>query len=220
MQELQKEFKAKDTARERLLNAARTVTRLSKQAIMAIHQGEIRQAEERLQRARGVLERLRSLLREHLDLEHSGALSNAHQEYAEALILLNLQRIGTFPSPKEIEVPSIPYVLGLADVIGELRRRAVDALRSDDLKTAVKSLSQMEQIYLELLSLESAYSLTPQLRRKCDVARHLIEATRGEIAVETRRSQLEKAIGRLEKAIRRERKIGRATTKEDTQKGV
>jgi translin len=163
-----------------------------------------------------LLERLRPPLREHSDLEHSGALSNAYQEYAEALILLNLQRKESFPSPKEIGVPSIPYVLGLADVIGELRRRAVDALRSDDLKTAEKSLSQMEQIYLELLSLESAYSLTPQLRRKCDVARHLIEATRGEIAVETRRSQLEKAIGRLEKTIRRERKIGRTTTKEDT----
>jgi len=216
--ELQKEFGRKDAARERLLEATRTATRLSKQAIMEIHQARLGQAEKILRKAGGVLDEVRGFCRDHPDLEHSGALSNAYQEYVEAQVLLNLCRKGAFLNPREVGVPSIPYVLGLADVIGELRRRAIDALRLNDLQKAEKSLSQMEQIYLGLISLESAYSLTPQLRRKCDVARHLIEATRGDVAVETRRSQLEKAIVRLEKAIHRRSKTGRIAPKEDTHK--
>jgi len=215
MQELQKEFKKKDAAREKLLEATRTVTRMSKQAIMEIHRGELVPAEERLRKASGVLDKIRAFCEEYPDLEHGGALSSAYQEYAEARILLNLHRKGTFLGPREVGVPSIPYVLGLADVIGELRRRALDALRSGDLQTAERSLSRMEQIYLELISLESAYSLTPQLRRKCDVARHLIEASRGEVTVEMRRSQLEKTIRGLERTMKRVGKIERSRPKEE-----
>ena len=59
----------------------------------------------------------------------------------------------------------------------------------------------MENIYLELISLEGAYRLIPELRRKCDIARRLIELTMGELSTETRRRSLEKAIYCLEKKI-------------------
>ena len=55
--------------------------------------------------------------------------------------------------------------------------------------------------------MDNAYLLIPGLRRKCDVARHLIETTRGDVAIETRRKSLENAIRKLEKTIERKTKV-------------
>jgi translin len=130
----------------------------------------------------------------------------AHQEYAEAKTLLALVEESRFVSPEEISVPSIDYVLGLADVIGELRRRALDSLREGKVKTAEKCLYLMEEIYVELMAMDEAYMLVPGLRRKSDVARHLIETTRGDITIEARRSSLERSMKDLEKLVKKKTK--------------
>jgi predicted translin family RNA/ssDNA-binding protein len=49
--------------------------------------------------------------------------------------------------------------------------------------------------------------LVPGLRRKCDVARRIIETTRGDITIEARRDQLEESIRKLEKILGRKRKV-------------
>ena len=129
---------------------------------------------------------------------YMGMVNAAFQEYAEANILMGLIENGNFVSPAEIDVPAVDYILGLADVIGELRRQALDALRGGDLAYAEKCLQIMENIYLELMAMDEGFLLVPGLRRKCDVARRIIETTRGELTVEARRSSLEKAIRKLE----------------------
>jgi len=63
-----------------------------------------------------------------------GSVDSAFQEYAEASILLSLIRESRFVGFEELEVPMTSYVLGLADVIGELRRRALESLRKDDIE--------------------------------------------------------------------------------------
>jgi translin len=104
-----------------------------------------------------------------------------------------------FVTPEEINVPSVDYVLGLADVIGEYRRLALDALREDDVKKGERCLQIMDEIYIELMAMDEAYMLVPGLRRKCDVARKIIEITRGDITQEMRRSTLEKYLKRFER---------------------
>ena len=59
----------------------------------------------------------------------------------------------------------------------------------------------MEEIFDELIAMDDAYMLVPGLRRKCDVARHVIETTRGEITIEARRASLERSIRKLEKVM-------------------
>jgi predicted translin family RNA/ssDNA-binding protein len=49
----------------------------------------------------------------------------------------------------------------------------------------------MDEIYTELMAIDEAYMLVPGLRRKCDVARRIIETTRGDITQEVRRKALE-----------------------------
>jgi translin len=58
----------------------------------------------------------------------------------------------------------------------------------------------MDEIYVELMALDEAYMLVPGLRRKSDVARRIIEATRGDITQEVRRKSLEDYLRRFEKA--------------------
>jgi translin len=108
---------------------------------------------------------------------------------------------GRYQFPEELGVPSVHYLLGLADVIGEFRRRALDALRGGDFDTSEKSLQIMDDIYVELMALEAAYKVAPELRRKCDVARRIIEVTRGDVTSEARRSALDRTMKRLERRM-------------------
>jgi translin len=64
----------------------------------------------------------------------------------------------------------------------------------------------MEEIYVELMAMDEAYMLVPGLRRKSDVARHLIETTRGDITIEARRSSLERSMKDLEKLVKKKTK--------------
>jgi len=59
----------------------------------------------------------------------------------------------------------------------------------------------MESIYSELVSLGSVYHVASNLRRKCDIARRLIEETRGDVTLEARRDVLKRSLDDLEKRM-------------------
>jgi len=184
----------------------RRATRLSKQAILFTHQERFKDAKKLLKEATALFAKLQSVAENYPDFIYSGLVEAAYQEYSEAQTLLTLVEKNRFINPEEIGVPSIAYVLGLGDVIGELRRRALDSLRREDVKTAEDCLNLMEDIYVELMSMDEAYMLVPGLRRKSDVARHLIETTRGDVTIEARRSSLETCMENLEKLVKQRTK--------------
>ncbi len=188
----------------------RKALRLSKQAILLTHQRRFNDARKLLKEASKLLGELREVAELHPDLVYTGIVAGANQEYSEAQVLLSLVRKNRFMSPEKLDVPVVDYVLGLADVIGELRRQALDSLRAGDLKRSEHYLEVMEQIYVELLSMNETYMLVHGLRRKCDIARRVIEATRGDLTLEARRDSLEQSIGKLEKILGRKRKSGKS----------
>ena len=204
---IQEELRRRDQVREEFQKSMRRATRLSKQAILFMHKERFEDAEILLSEVRKLFAQLQEVSKDHPDLVYTGIVEAALQEYAEGQIFLGLVKEGRFVEPKEINVPSIPYVLGLADVIGELRRRALDSLRRGDVKTGERCLQMMEQIFVELTAMDDAYLLVPGLRRKCDIARRIIETTRGDIAIEARRDSLERSIKELEKVVREKRRI-------------
>jgi translin len=198
---IRKELKQKDDLREETHCDMRKATSLSKQAILLIHQKRMRGAKKQLADAKGILSKLWNRSSAYPEIVYTGMFSAALQEYSEANIFLKLVEEMRFVTPKEINVPSSDYVLGLADVIGECRRLALDALREGNLKKAEECLRTMDEIYTELLGLDESYMLVSGLRRKNDVARKIIEATRGDVTQEIRRSELEKQLKRFEKRI-------------------
>jgi translin len=204
---IQKELRKKEEAKEKVQKDMRRATRLSKQAILFTHQKRFEDAKKLLREADKLFVELHKVEEAHPDLVYSGIVDIAMQEYAEAYTLLNLVEKNRFVAPKKLNVSAVAYVLGLADVIGELRRQALDSLRAGDVKGAEHYLQLMEQIYIDLMSMDEAYMLVPGLRRKCDVARRIIETTRGDITIEARRDQLEESIRKLEKILGRKRKV-------------
>jgi translin len=206
IRKIQKELKSKEEAKEKVQKDMRRATRLSKQAILLTHQRRFDDAKKLLEEVDTLFRELRKVEETHPDLVYSGIVDVAMQEYAEAKTLLSLTEENRFVAPEELNVSSVAYMLGLADVIGELRRQALDHLRAGNVKGAEHSLQLMEHIYVELMSMNEAYMLVPGLRRKCDLARRVIETTRGDITIEARRDLLEKSIKRLEKVFERKRK--------------
>jgi len=202
LEEIRIELTNKDKIRETFQKDMRKATRLSKQAILLIHQRKVSDAITLLGKASKIISKLNESSTAYPDIIYSGLFNAALQEYSEANILLKLIEEQRFVTPKEINVPSVDYVLGLADVIGEYRRLALDALREGDLKKGEACLQTMDEIYTELMAMDEAYMLVPGLRRKCDIDRRIIEATRGDITQEVRRSSLEKTLGRLEESIK------------------
>lgn len=194
--ELEEKAKTQDEA----YTTCRRILTLSKQAIAAIHRDEQDAAKVKLNEAKQLLEKADNTLIPHPDLRIN-LYSAAQQEYAEAEILLKLVQEREYVKPVEIGIPTIPYLLGLADVVGELRRQVLESLRKNKLKKAEYSLQKMDEIYIELMALESAHSITSELRPKCDTARRLIEITTGEITTEKGRRSLEQSIRQLEKKL-------------------
>ncbi len=203
---IQEELTGREQIREMVNKDMRKATRLSKQAIQVTHQERYDDAKELLEEAKSLFAKLRKNTEDYPFLFYSGSVGAAFEEHAEAYLLLTLIQEDRFAGPEEIGVPVSPYVLALGDVIGELRRKALDLIRKGDVEAAEKSLEWMEHIYSELTALDDAYIIVNGLRRKGDVARRLIEITRGDITSEARRSALEISISKLEKTIDKERR--------------
>jgi translin len=199
LDETKKELMYKDKVRDATYRELRKATSLSKQAILLIHQKRLKEAEKSVAKARRIISKVNKASAIHPSIVYSGPYSAALQEYSEANIFLELIKELRFITPKEIDAPSEDYVLGLADVIGECRRAALDALREGDTQKGEQHLKTMDQIYIELMAMDESYMLVPGLRRKCDVARKIIEITRGDVTQEIRRNELEKHLRQFEK---------------------
>ena len=99
--------------------------------------------------------------------------------------------------PEELDVTGFTYLNGLAEVVGELRRRTLDILRHGYSQEAERLLGIMDDIYSVLVTMDYPDAITNGLRRQTDLARGIIEKTRGDITFSLRGEHLEQAIGRL-----------------------
>lgn len=209
LKEVKKELTQKDAVRENAQQNMRKATSLSKQSILLMHQKKYEKARKTIENAKEIISKLQGSVVKYPDIIYSGMFSAALQEYAEANIFQGLIQEARFATPNEINVPEVDYVLGLADVVGEYRRLVLDVLREGDVEKAEKCLQRMDEIYIELMSMDEAYMLVPGLRRKCDVARRIIETTRGDVTQEVRRKSLENYLKYFEQAQRKKLQLGK-----------
>ena len=186
----------REKARDEALTRARKARQLSKQAILLDHNKQPEKAQTNIIEARRLLDEMKPYIQDHPELSQYDEVEAAHEEHAEATILHTLLQEDKYPTLEQAAATPTRYLLGLGDVPGELRREALDSLRIGDLEKAERSLNRMEQIYLHLVAMEDA-SLLKGLRRKLDITRGVIEATRSEITAETGRRRLSDQLKRL-----------------------
>ena len=144
--------------------------------------------------------RLRSLLEDYPEMWASGLVEGSLQELAEAAILLALVNDEDVPDPDEMGLPGTAYLLGLGDVIGELRRFALEHLREGRPNEAVRYLDMMEELFLVIMRFDYPDAII-QIRRKQDVARSLLEKTRGEVAVALSSAALQAKLEELSRKL-------------------
>lgn len=185
-----KEFHAWDVQRETLLTLGRELTRASGRLIQAIHRAEDRA--EDWKKLDEVAAKILSTIEKTPWFRHSGFVQQALGEYAEALLLRNAP--GT---PKKLgKLPPDALLLGVADTIGELRRRVLNLLLSDKVTEAREAFEQMESLFGALLDVDAPDPLVP-VRAKRDQARGILERTRGDLVTTKKTKDLEKKVDRL-----------------------
>ncbi len=200
---IQKDLSQYDRARERVLDLSRAATRMASSSILEIHRGDLKAANSTLEQVEKTLQEIEKLSADAPELRSSNGVIVAFQEYVEAITLRKVSRNEGIVSISESGADHRSYMLGLLDAVGEFRRMALNSLRKGDIGKAEKLLDAMEGVYDDLQTLEHT-SIVPTFRVKMDVARRIIETTRGDVVTEVRRFSLEQALDRLGKKIEKQ----------------
>jgi translin len=200
LETIQRDLSTFDQIREQVFTISRSAVRLAGTSILEIHRGDLKTAATTIKEAWKVLEHIEEVAKTHAELLTSPSVTVAYQEFVEASSLFEFVEKGKVPSLKETGASYRSYILGLLDVIGEFRRMALNSLRKGEVATAEKLLDLMEGVYEDLQTLEHT-SIIPTFRVKMDVARKIIESTRGDVVTEVRRYSLEQALDRVGKKL-------------------
>jgi translin len=184
----------KTSAREKGLTSARNAIRSCGNAIRAMHRYEMDAAAGLLEDAQSQLDDARTVLSGHSDVYHAGFLHDAEKELAEARITFALVTGADFPTPDSLGLPPTAFLKGMAESIGELRRHILDLMRRGDLERCEELLGAMDDMYYLLVSMDYPDGITFGLRRLTDVARSIIERTRGDFTTSVIQSSLRAAL--------------------------
>lgn len=185
---------AKTAARERALAASRIAIRSCGNAIRALHRYELEAAANLLDEAQKNLDGARTALIGHDDMLHAGFVHDAEKEYAEARITLALVTGAEMPDPVSLTVPNSAFLKGMAESIGELRRHILDLMRHGQLDRCEELLGAMDDMYYVLTSMDYPDGITLGLRRLTDIARSIIERTRGDYTTSVVQDSLREAL--------------------------
>lgn len=176
---------ALDEKREQIIKESRDVLRLSKRAIYSLHRGDNDAAQKHLALARQRKRALERVINNNAALR-AGSFSAACEEFVEAAAFqayISEQRI---PTRKELGVTAEEYLLGLADLTGELARRAVLAATQNDSWEVTRIHDLLQALYGKFVEFDFRNG---ELRRKYDSIKYnlqKVEEVRYELSLRER----------------------------------
>jgi translin len=191
------------STRDRALTQTRALTRYSAQAIRFAHRDEREQANESLVKANEIVKQLQTELSDYPELFYAGYTQDAFKEYAEAEIVFALLKNSYLPKPEELHLENQVYLKGLAEAVGELRRRILDILIDGHSSEAERLLEHMDDIYAILVTMDYPDAVTGGLRRLTDIVRSINERTRSDVLISLRYQELEKSLEEVENKLNR-----------------
>ncbi len=198
VQEIRDEWTEQNHVRDLTLQRSRMLIRLCANSIRATHRREYAEAQSLLDQAQEEAALMEKEAAPFGDILGSGYLLDALKEMAEAALTLAFVTGDELPTPASLKVPGAPYLNGLGEAAGELRRFALDAMRRDDLVEAERALGYMDDIYSLLVTMDFPDTLTRGLRRTTDMVRGVTERTRGDLTTAVRENMLQRALKEFE----------------------
>ena len=197
-------FADKHAARERALQLSRTTIQLSANAIRSVHRHQFDEAHSLLDTAKGRVAEMQEIHRDQPDIYFAGFVQDAQKEYVEANATLAFITGVPLPRPEDLGMAYAPYLNGLGEAIGEMRRYLLDSLRRDDASRCEELLDLMDQIYTQLFTMDFPEAITGGLRRTTDAMRGILERTRGDMTTALRQQALEQRLTQLWEHVTRE----------------
>lgn len=200
-EQIRQNFEIRTSIRDEALKQARQLTRACSLAIRAVHRNDFDNMEGYLTEAKTLANKLRDDLKDHPDLYYAGYSQDSLKEFVEANVTCALIQNQALHTPEELGVEYATYLNGLAEVVGELRRRILDILRSGYSQEAERLLNHMDDIYSALVTMDFPDAITSGLRRQTDLVRNLVEKTRGDVTFSLRGEDLTQAISTLSRKL-------------------
>lgn len=173
---ISKYLAAKQKEFDNVMDVSRGVIRDSASAITMLHNGDTKGASKKISAAYTGVKKLKKS-----DTKFEYYSRQAYQEYAEAAVFSRIKIKGSVPSLKEVGIGPEAYLLGLMDVMGELKREILEELRNGNSDKAESYFGKMKLIYDSTRSLRFAEAIINGFRRKQDVARIQLESAGSEM---------------------------------------
>ncbi|MFW9875647.1 MAG: haloacid dehalogenase [Candidatus Thorarchaeota archaeon] len=177
--------------RENILHLSRDIVRDCSIGIKHIHRQEFDEFQEKLNIIKANHGNLVKLVNKNPGIFFK-YLKTPEQEFTELLVFHSIINNTIIPTASEMKINPLNYALGLADLIGELRRYTLDNIRNDHIEGLNNILENMDEIYTYLFSIDYPIGVTQDLRHKVDVARNIIEKTRGDVSLAIQMNELKK----------------------------
>lgn len=190
-------FSGTHKAREKALKLSRDIIRNCADSIRATHRGEFSTSRKLINRVSLLATEMVVISEGHPAIRSAGYVEDAQKEYAEAVAFLAFAEGTVLPKPEDVNIGYAAYLNGLSEVIGELRRLILDSLRKDEFTRCDDHMEIMDEIYSLLVSIDFPEGVTRGLRRSTDVARGILERTRGDLTLSIRQQRLEKKLDNL-----------------------
>ncbi len=167
--------------REQSLKLSREIIRNSAISIRASHRSEFEQARTYLVTAEQKIESIIDICKDAPEIHHSRFIQDAQKEYIEASLTLAFLTNTSLPDIGNFSISPAAYLNGLCESVGELRRFILDQLRQKRTLDYERLLGLMDDIYTLLASVDYPDAITNNLRRNTDIARSIMEKTRGDL---------------------------------------
>ncbi|MHA1683709.1 MAG: hypothetical protein ACTSUE_22415 [Promethearchaeota archaeon] len=196
--QIREELDLIDATREKVMVLSRKGIRACSEGIKKLHRKEAG-VEESIDTVKGMLEKIMGILEESKVSLLKGHASTIFQEYVELVVLHGIFSEADVPSMMDItpKPPAVQYLLGLCDVVGELRRASIDCIRDEAFDRAFTYFDAMVTIQEEIFSLDYPNAIIPNVRHKSDVNRKLINITRSDLTMAHHMYKLNKNLSEL-----------------------
>ncbi|HUK80989.1 MAG TPA: hypothetical protein VLU91_10090 [Nitrososphaerales archaeon] len=199
LKSMEASFSGQLERRDRVLKESRDVISACSRAIINVHTGKMKDAEKEHATAKSLLISLKRAS----GTSTSRYLVSPEAEFVEASAVVALSMGREVPSMESLGASPEAYLLGLLDTVGELKRLVLDSILQRKLAEARRYFGVMEELYSLCSPLAVYDHVVNGARRKIDVARMLLEDTRGLLAEEMGRESVNASMMRLEKRLKR-----------------
>ena len=190
--------------REDFYRKTRDILIKVRKIMVFMHQKRVDEAMREITNLRELIKGLNVVFKEEPRLRYSNLWIDTAKEVAEAILFYEImvQLIEgkgeiKISSPYDLGVPEESWILGLAEVTGELRRQAMLALKDGNIHLAFKIKDFIGKIYENLSMMPYPSSIIPNIKGKVDYVRSILVGLEEKIIEISIQSELDEKIKKL-----------------------